>query len=111
MTTCWNPYGTLSTRKLPSALDVAERFPIKVAILFLGAARVAAVGPQHLTMTAEEGVTAAHAFPDATIVPLHFEGWAHFSESRPEIGAAFQAAGLADRLHWPDLAAPITLSL
>ena len=34
-------------------------------------------------------------------VPLHFEGWTHFSESRAEIDRAFAAAGLADRLGWP----------
>ena len=54
----------------------------------LGAPRVDAVGPVHLTMTAQEGVTTARAFPHATIVPLHFEGWAHFSESRPVIEGA-----------------------
>ena len=34
-------------------------------------------------------------------MPLHFEGWAHFSESRAEIDRAFAAAGLTDRLRWP----------
>jgi hypothetical protein len=37
---------------------------------------------------------------DAAIVPVHCEGWAHFSETRAEIEAAFAAAGLADRLRW-----------
>jgi len=51
----------------------------------MGAARVPEVGPAHLTFTADEAVAAAHAFPDAIIIPLHFEGWAHFFESRPQI--------------------------
>ena len=50
---------------------------------------------------AAEAVTAAQAFPRALILPLHFEGWAHFSESRGEIAHAFAAAGLAHRLRWP----------
>jgi len=33
-------------------------------------------------------------------VPVHFEDWEHFSESRPEIDAAFTAAGLGHRLRW-----------
>jgi hypothetical protein len=70
------------------------------AILFMGAARVPEVGPWHLTMTAAEGVNFARAFPDAAIIPLHFEGWRHFSESRTEITAAFAKAGLENRLHW-----------
>ena len=79
---------------------VSRRFSISVAILFMGAARVAAVGPWHLTFTATEGVEAARAFKDAMIVPLHFEGWEHFSESRDEIQAAFREAGLESRLRW-----------
>jgi L-ascorbate metabolism protein UlaG (beta-lactamase superfamily) len=81
--------------------EVARRFTPGVALLFTGAARVREVGPAHLTLTAAEAVTAAQAFPEALIVPLHFEGWAHFSESRAEIDRAFAAAGLADRLRWP----------
>src|SRR5215470_2102182 len=60
--------------------EVAQKFNVRCALLFMGAARVPAVGPCHLTMTAAEGVEAARAFSDATIVPLHFEGWAHLSE-------------------------------
>jgi L-ascorbate metabolism protein UlaG (beta-lactamase superfamily) len=80
--------------------EVARRFSVKTAILFMGAAVVSQVGSAHLTMTAEEGVQAARAFPDAAIVPVHFEGWQHFSESRRDIQAAFDEAGTEDRLVW-----------
>jgi len=80
--------------------EVAKRFPIRLAVLFMGAARVAVAGPANLTFTAEEGIQAAHAFPDAVIVPLHYEGWTHFTESRAEIDAAFSKAGLEGRLRW-----------
>ena len=78
--------------------EVARRFPIRVAFLFMGAARVRAVGPQHLTFTAAEGVEAAGAFADAIIVPLHCEGWAHFSETPGDIDTAFARAKLQHRL-------------
>ena len=80
--------------------EVARRFPIKATILNLGAARVAEVGPFHLTMTAEEAVLTARAFSTTPIVPLHFEGWAHFSEGRDKIVEAFSSAKMQDRLHW-----------
>ena len=80
--------------------EISRKFSIRVAILFMGAARVAAVGPWHLTFTAGEGVEAAQAFKDALIVPVHFEGWDHFSESRADIQAAFTEAKLGDRLRW-----------
>ncbi len=84
--------------------EVARRFHVRTAILNVGAARVPEVGPFHLTMTAAEAVEAARAFQDAAIVPLHFEGWAHFSEGREAIAQAFASAGLTDRLRWPDAA-------
>jgi L-ascorbate metabolism protein UlaG (beta-lactamase superfamily) len=91
---------------------VSERFPVRLAILFMGAARISAVGPSHLTMTADDGLQAARAFPEATIVPAHFEGWTHFSESRADIARAFAEAGLGQRLQWlePGRNTPIVLS-
>ncbi|MEO8200131.1 MAG: MBL fold metallo-hydrolase [Gemmatimonadota bacterium] len=80
---------------------VARRFSVFVAVLFAGAARVQAVGPAALTFTAAELVQASRVFDQAAIVPLHFEGWAHFSESRDAIAEAFVAANLIERLRWP----------
>jgi L-ascorbate metabolism protein UlaG (beta-lactamase superfamily) len=82
-------------------VDVARRFNVQVAILHLGAARVPEVGPFHLTMTADEGVEAARTFASASIVPVHFEDWAHFSEGRDEIARHFAKARLENRLIWP----------
>ena len=90
--------------------EVAQRFPVAFAFLFMGAARVEAAGPSHLTFTAAEGVEAARAFKRATIVPLHYEGWAHFTESRAEIQHAFDQAGLAHRLCWLPQGVPTDLS-
>jgi L-ascorbate metabolism protein UlaG (beta-lactamase superfamily) len=89
--------------------EVAHRFPIRAAILNLGAALVPEVGPFHLTMTAGEAVETARAFSGAAIVPLHFEGWAHFSEGRRQVENAFATAGLEGRLHWPELGRPIRI--
>jgi L-ascorbate metabolism protein UlaG (beta-lactamase superfamily) len=89
--------------------EVARRFPIRLAVLFMGAARVAEVGPFALTMTAEDGVKAAHAFPEATIVPIHYEGWKHFSESREVISRAFEAAGVNGRVRWMVPGTAVTL--
>lgn len=80
--------------------QLSSRFHIDRALLFMGAAQVPEVGPWPLTMSAADGVEFARAFPSAAIVPLHFEGWRHFTESRTEITAAFRAAGIEERLHW-----------
>ena len=72
-----------------------------MALLCLGAARVSAAGDWPLTLTAAEAVEVARAMPSALIVPLHYEGWEHFSESRDDVNRAFAAAGLTSRLCWP----------
>ncbi|HWA40389.1 MAG TPA: MBL fold metallo-hydrolase [Gemmatimonadales bacterium] len=81
--------------------EVAQRVRPRTAILFLGAATVEAVGPFPLTLTAEGAVMAARALAGTTIVPLHFEGWAHFRETRADVEQAFAQAGMAPRLRWP----------
>jgi L-ascorbate metabolism protein UlaG (beta-lactamase superfamily) len=79
--------------------QVIRTFPIRAAVLFLGAARVPVV-PSHLTFTATEAIEFSRALPEAIIVPVHFEGWKHFSESKSEIQHAFAVAGVEDRLRW-----------
>jgi L-ascorbate metabolism protein UlaG (beta-lactamase superfamily) len=80
--------------------EVSRRFSVQIAVLFMGAARVLEVGPAHLTFTAQEAVEAARAFSGVAVIPLHYEGWAHFSESRKEIEEAFASAGLQGSLKW-----------
>jgi L-ascorbate metabolism protein UlaG (beta-lactamase superfamily) len=91
--------------------EVAQRFRVGLALLFTGAARVREVGPAHLTLTAQEAVTAARAFAEASIAPLHYEGWAHFCESRTDLDAAFTAAGLGGRLAWLPRGRPRSFAL
>jgi hypothetical protein len=62
-------------------------------------------------MTAEDGIKAARAFSDATIIPLHYEGWAHFTESREVIARAFNGAGIGDRVRWMELGATVAVPL
>jgi L-ascorbate metabolism protein UlaG (beta-lactamase superfamily) len=81
--------------------EVADRYDVTVAFLFLGAARVRAVGDWPLTFTADEAVEVARCMPNAAIVPLHFEGWEHFTESRGDVEQAFRRAKLEHRLVWP----------
>jgi L-ascorbate metabolism protein UlaG (beta-lactamase superfamily) len=80
--------------------EIGRRFRIDVAILNMGAARVSVAGPHALTFTAADGVTLAHAWPHTRIVPLHYEGWEHFTEGQTQITSAFDEAGLTERIVW-----------
>jgi L-ascorbate metabolism protein UlaG (beta-lactamase superfamily) len=70
--------------------EVARRFRPTVVLLFAGAARTR--GPFNLTMDANDAIETAHAFPDATIVPIHCDGWAHFTQSAEDL----EQVGCAD---------------
>ncbi len=80
--------------------EVARRFDVKIVVLFMGAAVVKNVGSAHLTMTVDESLNVARLFDKATIVPMHFEGWEHFTESYAEIERKYKDAGLSHRLQW-----------
>ena len=73
---------------------------VDVALLFAGAARTPLLDAT-LTLTSEEAVEAARLLAPATIVPVHTEGWAHFTEGPEQLAKAFTTANLADRLRIP----------
>jgi L-ascorbate metabolism protein UlaG (beta-lactamase superfamily) len=76
--------------------EVARRFRAGVVLPFAGAAQTR--GPFHLTMDTNDTVETARAFPDAVIVPLHTDGWAHFRQNAKDLRASFETLGFGSRL-------------
>jgi L-ascorbate metabolism protein UlaG (beta-lactamase superfamily) len=74
--------------------------PFDAAVLFAGNAQVPERwGPDvPLTLTPEAAVEAAQLLDPAIVVPIHQEGWAHFTSGPDDLAAAFAGAGLASRL-------------
>jgi L-ascorbate metabolism protein UlaG (beta-lactamase superfamily) len=73
--------------------------PFDAAILFAGGARVPLLwGDTLLTLDAERAARAAVLLEPAVIVPIHQEGWEHFTSPPEELRRAFAAAGLDERL-------------
>ncbi|MGX1805131.1 MBL fold metallo-hydrolase [Nocardia sp. NPDC055321] len=82
--------------------EIAERIGrIDLAVLNVGAANVDRFGDSDVTLNGRSAVRAARELPGAVIVPVHGEGWAHFSETLEYLGRNFEYAGLADRLRIP----------
>lgn len=79
---------------------VRDHGPFDVAVLFAGAAQVPERWGEDapLTLTPEGAVLAARELAPATIVPIHQDGWAHFSADAGDLEAAFRDAGLYGRL-------------
>ena len=76
--------------------EVAQRFKAGVVMPFAGAAQTR--GPFHLTMDVNDTIETARAFPDAVIVPLHTDGWAHFKQNANDLRVSFDALGFGARL-------------
>ncbi len=74
--------------------QIADRFPsIDVAVLFAGAARVPSISAA-LTLTSVDAAKAAQILGAPRVIGLHTEDWAHFSESRADLEAAFDGTEL-----------------
>jgi L-ascorbate metabolism protein UlaG (beta-lactamase superfamily) len=89
-------YVTGDTVWYEGVAEVAQRFAPKLVIAFAGSAEPR--GPFHVTMDNNDVIATAHAFPDARIVAVHNDGWAHFTESQADVATAFGALGLTERL-------------
>ena len=89
-------YVTGDTVWYDGVAEVARRFKAGVVLLFAGSAQTR--GPFHLTMDVNDAIETAHYFRDATIVPVHCEGWAHFRQTCADLAASFKALGIDNRL-------------
>jgi L-ascorbate metabolism protein UlaG (beta-lactamase superfamily) len=87
---------------------VAERFPgIGVAVLFAGGARTPLID-DFLTLTSAAAVEAAEILGRPRVLPVHTDGWAHFTQDGASLRAAFADAGLSSLLlpHEPGCPVP-----
>jgi L-ascorbate metabolism protein UlaG (beta-lactamase superfamily) len=89
-------YVTGDTVWYDGVAEVARRFKAGIVLLFAGSAQTR--GPFNLTMNVNDAIETAHAFPDAAIVPVHCEGWAHFKQTCADLQVSFKALGIDGRL-------------
>lgn len=101
-------YITGDTLWFEGTADVAHRFSPKVVVLHTGAAEPR--GRFHMTMGTEDALEAVHAFPNAALVSVHNEGWAHLRESQEQLADVFAKFNLADRLTRLEKGKPLRFS-
>lgn len=77
---------------------ISERHTIGTAVLHLG--RVELPDGTRFTMSASDGAEVARKLGAKRIVPVHYEGWQHFTEGSDAAQAIFGDAGLAEIVHW-----------
>jgi L-ascorbate metabolism protein UlaG (beta-lactamase superfamily) len=67
-------------------------------------------GPARFTFNAAEALELAQLADARRVIAVHTSGWTHFREGPAALRAAFEAAGLGDRLVIPTPGEPIDLS-
>ena len=65
--------------------QVAERIDVDVAVLHLGAVRFPLTGGLRYSMTLDDAFELCTLFQPRVAVPVHFDGWSHFSEGPDEV--------------------------
>jgi L-ascorbate metabolism protein UlaG (beta-lactamase superfamily) len=77
--------------------EVAGRIQVHTAVLHLGAVRFPVTGPLRYTMTARDAVELCGLIRPHRVIPVHYEGWKHFTEGRSGIEREFARSPQAFR--------------
>lgn len=89
-------YLTGDTVYYAGIAEVADRYKPAYVFIFAGAAQTR--GPFNVTMGTNDAMDTALAFPDATIIPLHYEGWKHYTQNEKDLQRSYQVIGIDPRL-------------
>ncbi|MGN9779392.1 MBL fold metallo-hydrolase [Micromonospora sp. H33] len=73
--------------------EIGQRFTVGPALMHLGRARFPATGSTTYSLSADDAATLARLLNATTVLPVHYDDWAHFTQTRDEAVAAFRAAG------------------
>ena len=71
---------------------------LEIAILNAGAVQLSKFDGAYLTLSADHAADVAKILQARVVIPLHFEGWGHFTQGANELKAAFSGNGIRDRL-------------
>ena len=89
--------GDNASRAVVRAI-VEKTGELGIAILNAGAVQLAKFDGAYLTLSADHAADVARILGARVVIPLHFEGWAHFTQGADELKAAFSGNGIRDRL-------------
>jgi len=89
-------YITGDTVYYPGIAQVAHKFKPNFVFIFAGGAQPR--GPFNVTMGTNDALDTAAEFSRATIIPLHYEGWSHYTQGGDVLSRAFELLGISHRL-------------
>lgn len=105
-------YLSGDTVPFDGTLRIVERYRglVDIAVLHIGCVRLPVAPDLHFTMTASEAIDLALALEARKVIPIHYEGWAHFTEGREAAEPEFAQSALRDRVLWLPPGLPTKLS-
>jgi L-ascorbate metabolism protein UlaG (beta-lactamase superfamily) len=90
--------GDNASRAVVRAI-VERTSEIPIAVLNAGAVQIPRrFDGAYLTLSADHAADVAQILGARVVIPLHFEGWTHFTQGARELEAAFSGNGIRDRL-------------
>ncbi|WP_309710823.1 MBL fold metallo-hydrolase [Pseudolysinimonas sp.] len=89
--------------------DVARRLDIDVALIHIGAVRFPITGPLRYTLDGRHAARVLDRLAPRVAIPVHYEGWSHFSEPEPQTRAALERSRLSDRVRWLPLGVAVDI--
>jgi L-ascorbate metabolism protein UlaG (beta-lactamase superfamily) len=92
--------------------QVADRLQVDTAILHLGGVRFPITGPIRYSMTAQDAVELIRIISPRTVIPIHYEGWKHFQQSRDEMERELTRApdDIRRRIRWLPLGVRVEIA-
>jgi L-ascorbate metabolism protein UlaG (beta-lactamase superfamily) len=104
----WVTGDTVLSRRLRRA---AAAMRVDVALVHVGGVRFPITGPVRYTMTGRRAVELCELAGPRVVVPVHYEGWAHFADGRPAIERALAGAAsdVRNRVRWLPIGTAVDL--
>jgi L-ascorbate metabolism protein UlaG (beta-lactamase superfamily) len=89
------------TVNFPELNKIREKWHVVVAILNLGSAHAPTPdGPMQITMGGRDGADLCRTLGVHHIVPIHYDGWGHFTEHGNDLAMAFDEVQITDKITW-----------
>ncbi|WP_326594882.1 MBL fold metallo-hydrolase [Streptomyces sp. NBC_01803] len=97
----------------PALQQAAAALDPGTVLLHLGSVRFPLTGPLRYTMSAADALALMAGLHPHNVLPVHYEGWAHFDEGRPAITDTWTGApsAFADAVTWLTPGAPATITV
>jgi len=88
---------------------LARSMQVDVMLMHLGRVRFPLTGPLRYSMDSLDALKLIHMAQPRAAVPVHYEGWSHFSEPEAQSRSVLTSTVTSGVVQWPTLGVPLSL--